>query len=120
MSYNQTFKIKPKLKQSKTKLKAYSGGDVNVQGECILSLTFKEKSVKALFLISPDDVKPIVGRKLSEKLNLVKRKFSVEHANSSNNLTGSKYNKAKLCEKYQDCFEGVRLFISLSKNLVKK
>ena len=120
MSYNQTFKIKPKLKQSKTKLKAYNGGDVNVQGECILSLTFKEKSVKALFLISPDDVKPIVGRKLSEKVNLVKRKFSVEHANSSNNLTGSKYNKAKLCEKYQDCFEGVRLFISLSKNLVKK
>ena len=48
-----------------------------------------------------------MGRELSEKLNLVKRTFSVEHTNSSKNLTGSKYNKAKLCEKYQDCFEGL-------------
>ena len=111
MSYNEfkTLKNKPKLKQSKTKVKAYNGGDVHLQSQCILSLTFKENSVKALFLISPHDVKPIVGRELSEKLNLVKRTFSVEHANSSKNLTGSKYNKAKLCEKYQDCFEGLGL-----------
>ena len=95
------------MKQSKTKLKAYNGGDVHVQGQCILSLTFKENSVKALFLISPDDVRPIMGRELSEKLNLVKRTFSVEHANISKNLTGNKYNKAKLCEKHQDCFEGL-------------
>ena len=109
MSYNEfkTLKNKPKLKQSKTKLKAYNGGDIHIQGQCILSLTFKENSVKALFLISPDDVKPIVVRELPEKLNLVKGTFSVEHANSSKNLTGSKYNKAKLCEKYQDCFEGL-------------
>lgn len=44
---------------------------------------------------------------LSEKLNLVQRTFPVEQENSSCNLTGSKYNKAKLCEKYQDCFEGL-------------
>ena len=85
-------------------------GAVHVLGRCILSLTFKENSVKALFLISPDDVKLIVGRELSEKLNLVKRTFSVEHTNRSKNLTGSKYNKAKLCEKYQDCSEGLGCF----------
>ena len=95
------------MKQSKTKLKAYNGGDVHVQGQCILSLKYKEKSVKALFLISPDDVKPILGRELSEKLNLVKRTFSIEQSNSSNNLTGSRYNNAKLSEKYADCFEGL-------------
>jgi hypothetical protein len=80
ISYNEfkTLQNKPKLKQSKTKLKAYNGGDVQVQGQCILYLKFKEKSVKALFLISPDDVKPIFGRELSEKLNLVKRTFSIE------------------------------------------
>ena len=60
-----------------------------------------------LFLISPDDVKPILGRELSEKLNLVKRTFSIEQSNSSNNLTGSRYNNAKLSEKYADCFEGL-------------
>ena len=109
MSYDEfkTLKKTPNLKQSMTKLKAYNGEDVHVQGQCTLSLTSKENSVKASFLISPRDVKPIVGRELPEKLNLVKRTFSVEHANSSKNLAGSKYNKAKLCEKYQDCFEGL-------------
>ncbi|CAB3980368.1 Hypothetical predicted protein [Paramuricea clavata] len=61
MSYNEfkTLQNKPKFKQSKTKPKAYNGGDVQVQ------------------------------------------------ANSSNNLTGSRYNNAKLSEKYADCFEGL-------------
>ena len=82
LSYEEfrTLKNKPKLKQSKTKLKAYNGGDVEVKGQCILSLKYKEKSVKALFIISPDNVKPILGRELSEKLNLVKRTFSVEQS----------------------------------------
>ena len=109
MSYNEfkTLENKPKLKQSKTKLKAYNGGDVQVLGQCILCLKFKEKSVKALFLISPDDVKPILGRELCEKLNVVKRTFSIEQSNSLNNLTGSRYDNAKLSEKYADCFEGL-------------
>ena len=109
LSYEEfrTLKNKPKLKQSKTKLKAYNGGDVEVKGQCILSLKYKEKSVKALFIISPDNVKPILGRELSEKLNLVKRTFSVEQSNSRNKLNRSRYNTAKLCEKYADCFEGL-------------
>ncbi|CAB4044318.1 Transposon Ty3-I Gag-Pol [Paramuricea clavata] len=108
MSYNEFKTLQnSELKQSKTKLKAYNGGDVQVQGQCILSLKLKEKSVKALFLISPDDIKPILGRELSEKLNLVKRTFSIEQSNSSNNLTGTRYTNAKLSEKYADCFEGL-------------
>ena len=78
-----------------------------MQGQCILSLKFKEKSVKALFLISPDDVKPIVGRQLSEKLDLVQKKIFVEQVDISSNLTGSKYNNTILYEKYKDCFEGL-------------
>ena len=107
MSYNEfkTLKNKPKLKKSNIKLKAYNGGDVRVQGQCILSLKFKEKSVKALFLFSPDDVKPIVGRQLFEKLDLVQKTFFVKWASS--NLTGSKYNNTILYEKCKDCFEGL-------------
>ena len=108
MSFNKfnTLKNKPKLKQSKTKLKAYNGGEVNVKGQCILSLKYKgDKTVKALFLISPDDVKPILGRDLSEKLNLVQKTFSVEQSNDPNQSNTSKYDTEKLSEKYEDCLK---------------
>ena len=110
MSFNKfnTLRNKPKLKQSTTKLKAYNGGEVNVKGQCILSLKYKgDKTVKALFLISPDDVKPILGRDLSEKLNLVQKTFSVEQSNNPNQSNTSKYDTEKLSEKYEDCFEGL-------------
>lgn len=59
---------------------------MEVKGQCIFSLKYKNKTVKALFLISPNDVKPIVGRNLSEKLELVKKVFTVEQSKESDSV----------------------------------
>ena len=105
LSYEDFKKLpnRPKLKTAKMKLKAYNGGNVEVKG------TYRNKTVKALFVISPSNVKPILGRNFSEKLELVKKIFAVDksHCDEKDAIKDSKYSKEVLFEKYPDCFEGL-------------
>ena len=101
LSFSDYKKIKsrPKLKESKVKLTAYNGGTVPVKGQCILDVQYKDQKYKVLFIISDSEVKPILGRKACDKMNLVKRVLSVSHdtAKSSVDLFGD----------YPDLFEGL-------------
>ena len=54
-------KERPKLRHSNIKLKAYDGGDALVKGRCILPISHKGKTLRTPFVISPSNVKSILG-----------------------------------------------------------
>ncbi|XP_041349296.1 uncharacterized protein K02A2.6-like [Gigantopelta aegis] len=86
---------KPKLNSSKVLLKAYDGGNVPVKGQCVLELCYKDSRYRALFIISDEDVRPILGCKSCEKMGLVKRVLSLEHHIETD------------IKEYADTFEGL-------------
>ena len=83
---------RPKLKPTAIKLTAYSGANILVIGKCIVNMKLKNRSIPVLFIIAETSSSPILGRKRSENLNLIKR---VLHVNSS---------VANFTEEYSDCF----------------
>ena len=95
-----SLKERPKLRHSNTKLKAYDGGDVPVRGQCILPISHKGRTLRTLFVISPSNVKPSLGRRTSENLGLIKRVFVVEKETTTSD-------EQQFFEKYSDCFKGL-------------
>ena len=71
-----------------------------VKGQCILPISHKGKTLRTLFVISPSNVKQILGRKTSENLGLVKRVFVVEKEAATSD-------EQQFFEKYSDCFKGI-------------
>ena len=74
--YN-SLKDKPKLLDASVKLTAYAGGEVPVKGRVTVRLRHKESAYKALLIVSSADVQPILGLEMCQKLNLVKRVWTV-------------------------------------------
>ena len=65
LSFNdfKTLKDQPKLLPTKVKLTAYEGSEIPTKGECILRVHANSHSYYLKFIISPQDVTPILGLK---------------------------------------------------------
>lgn len=69
--------VKSKLKPTTVKLTAYAGGEIPVIGQCVLTVEHKGLFRRALFIISPANVQPLLGRRMSDNIGLIKRLLSV-------------------------------------------
>eukprot|EP00794_Sanderia_malayensis_P014552 gene14552-16054_t len=68
---------RPKLKPATVKLSAYNGTEIPVAGKCITSIRHKSKTVNVLFIVVETGSVPILGLNTSEKLNLIKRIYTI-------------------------------------------
>ena len=82
---------KPKLLSTNTKLTAYNGSEIPVQGKCIAYIKRNGKNIPLLFIVSNTNSPPIHGLQSSEKLNLINRVMAI------NSETDFKH-------EYSDCF----------------
>ena len=104
---------KPKLQSTKAKLTSYSGDNIPVNGACILNLEHKDKCHKPLFIVTKDNVIPILGEKALDRLGLIKRVFTIENINCQSKKTemereadGEKSTNA-IVEQFKDVFIGL-------------
>lgn len=72
-----SLKERPALKESQVKLTAYAGSEVPVYRQFIADIRHKGETYKSLFIVSNVVVQPIIGIDMCEKLNLVKRVWTV-------------------------------------------
>ena len=73
----RTLKNKPKLHKPNTKLTAYNGSSIPVNGSCILNIEPKRKTIPVLFRVDVS-FQPILGLKASTQLNLIKRIINID------------------------------------------
>ena len=71
-----------------------------MKGQSILPISNKGKTLRTLFVISPSNVKPILGRRTSENLGLIRRVLVVEKETATSD-------EQQFFEKYSDCFKGL-------------
>ena len=60
------------------KVTAYNGEDIPVKGQAVLELKHRGHTQRALFVICPGQVQPILGRNMCDDMGLVKRVLAVE------------------------------------------
>ncbi|XP_046597267.1 uncharacterized protein LOC124294709 [Neodiprion lecontei] len=87
---------KKEIQITNTKLNCYSGETLNVVGKCNVMCHRKGQKHKIEFFVIDSNGTPLLGRKTSEEINLVKRIYSVEQ-NSYNELR----------KQYEDVFSGI-------------
>ena len=91
-----SLKDRPKLRQTQqVKLTAYNGEDIHVKGQAVLALKHRGHTQRALFVICPGQVQPILGRKMCDDMGLVKRVLAVEQK------------EEKFMDEYEDLFKGL-------------
>jgi len=97
----QSLQEKTKLSPSKVKLTAYSGSEVPVIGQCRMTVMYKSNQYQILVIVSPNNVQPILGLDTCEKLNLVKRVWTVikENAESTSGKSESTARKSESSSK---------------------
>ena len=88
-----------KMYATKVKLTAYNGEDVSVTGQAILTVKHKAHSKRALFVICPAQIQPILGRQMCDDMGLVKRVLAVEQAVDKK--------VPDIVEEYEDLFRGL-------------
>ena len=81
---------RPNMRQTHVKLTAYNGEDIPVKGQAVLSLKHRGHTQRALFVICPGQVQPILRRKMCDDMGLVKRVLAVEQ------------NEEKFMDEYED------------------
>ena len=84
---------RPHLRQTQVKLTAYNGEDIPVKGQAVLAVKHRGHTQRALFVICPGKVQPILGRKMCDDMGLVKRVLAVEQKED------------KILDEYQDLFK---------------
>ncbi|XP_046601433.1 uncharacterized protein K02A2.6-like [Neodiprion lecontei] len=87
---------KKEIQRTNTKLNCYSGETLNVVGKCNVMCHRKGQKHEIEFFVIDSNGTPLLGRKTSEEINLVKRIYSVEQ-NSYNELR----------KQYEDVFSGI-------------
>lgn len=87
---------KPKLHQCDTKLKGYYGSDIPVLGKCVVNLQLRGKTYPVRFVVVPGSAPTILGKNACEKLDLVKRIYTLNQSRKHDMLT-----------EYKDVFEGL-------------
>ncbi|XP_021347384.1 uncharacterized protein K02A2.6-like [Mizuhopecten yessoensis] len=106
---------KPRIHKTKVKLTAYNAGQIEAVGQCVCEVKHKNKKYKVLFIVCPGNVKPIIGRKSSEAMGLVKLVLSVERKQSIVNtdhiqkpkVKVEQLSKESIEEDYSDVFQGL-------------
>lgn len=86
-----------RLLTTSTKLHEYSGAQVKVLGKCFLKVKYKDETYILEFKIAGVNSTPILGRQSCERLNLVKRIYSIS---TSDQLPS-------IVQEYRDVFEGL-------------
>ena len=86
---------RPHLRQTQVKLTAYNGEDIPVKGQAVLAVKHRGHTQRALFVICPGKVQPILGRKMCDDMGLVKRVLAVEQKED------------RILDEYQDLFKGL-------------
>ena len=59
---------RPNLRQTQVKLTAYNGEDIPVKGQAVLALKHRGHTQRALFVICPGQVQPILGRMMCDDI----------------------------------------------------
>lgn len=97
--YLKTMRIEEKeLTKTKLKLQGYSGSNISVIGKCFLKFKHRSTDYILQFIVVDSDSAPILGRSSCEELNLVKRVWSINLKNKSNE---------NILEEYPDVFQGI-------------
>ena len=86
---------RPNLRQTQVKLTAYNGEYIPVKGQAVLALKHRGHTQRALFVICPGQVQPILGRKICDDMGLVKRVLDVEQK------------EEHIMDEYQELFKGL-------------
>ena len=68
----KTMKTKSKIHPVKMKVTGYTGENIPVKGNCIVTLQHKGKPFRAQLMIVEKSVQPILGINACEKLDLLK------------------------------------------------
>ncbi|XP_033731758.1 uncharacterized protein K02A2.6-like [Pecten maximus] len=89
--------------RSDVRLKAYNAGAIPVSGQVILTISHKGHDYKTMFTVSPENVKPILGRKSCETLGLIKLVLAVEQEHK--NI--EPLDKSTVETEYSDLFTGL-------------
>ncbi|XP_063370221.1 uncharacterized protein LOC134658469 [Cydia amplana] len=87
------------LVQTRIRLTAYSGDQINVAGKCHLKVKYKNNSHVVSFIIADVTSPPVLGRSTCEELNLVRRVMNIE-TSGLNSCLG-------MLDEYGDVFEGM-------------
>ena len=87
---------RPNLRQTQVKLTAYNGEDIPVKGQAGLALKHRGHTQRALFVICPGQVQPILGRNMCDDMGPVKRVLAVEQK------------EEHIMDEYQELFKGLR------------
>jgi hypothetical protein len=82
----------PKVHKVTTKLTGYYNADIPVLGRCITTVQHKGQSYNMQFIIVPGTAPTLLGRSACERLNLIKRIYTV---------------KADMLNDYPDLFQGL-------------
>ena len=81
---------RPKLSNTSVTLTAYNNTSVPVCGKCICSVDRTKDQISILFIVTKDDLSPIIGSATSEKLGLIRRIHSIS-------------NRVNIESQYTDC-----------------
>lgn len=92
----KSFTNKKRLLPVAVKLTSYTGGNIPVTGQCLCSVKHKGQNFQVMFMVTRENVQPILGLKDSERLGLVRCVFSINEENS-----------AAVPEQYSDIFRGL-------------
>ncbi|CAB4020914.1 Hypothetical predicted protein [Paramuricea clavata] len=132
LSFNdfKTLKDQPKLLPTKVKLTEYEGSEIPTIGECILRVHANSHSYYLKFIISPQDVTPILGLKSCEKMGLIQRilKISLKPPQGPENVdtpTVKQPNGDPIFSDYADVFTGLgdlpgQVHIQLTPNAIPR
>ncbi|XP_048255270.1 uncharacterized protein K02A2.6-like [Haliotis rufescens] len=99
-------KYQPPSEPPKMSLKAYGGIDIPVEGQAELTVTYKGKPYKTVFMVTPDNNRCILGVEDCERLNLVRRVYEINVDEKNLNSQNSTKPEDILSE-YQDVFTGL-------------
>jgi len=97
---------RPKLRTSKVKLTAYAGHNVPVKGQCVMNIRREgnSKCYKSLFIVTEQNVQPILGLQECEKLELVK---CVLQVNVEQPVETSSSTTSSVFTEYAEVFNGL-------------
>ena len=74
---------RPKLKHTSITLSAYNNIKIPVIGKCVCLIPQNKKAVPVLFIVTEENLSPILGLPTSDKFQLIKR---VSQVNNSNDI----------------------------------
>ena len=76
----QKLSPKPQLIKTAVTLNAYNNTAVPVRGKCVCYVNHAKKKLPILFIVTDDNLSPIIGLSTSEKLGLIRRVYNVNRS----------------------------------------